>query len=255
VDPGQPAVSIPGEADGLLGAAGQALYERKRAPLDGVLTAAIDARRHRPAGDADILGRVVHDEPELPTEAIVDELLALLMAAQEPAAAALTWLLERVARQPELVERFAAGGDEGFRSAAVRESLRLRPAAIAALRRLTAAREVAGRRLPAGIVLMMPIPVLHRDRRAYPDPDAFRPERWMTASPPTAFWPFGGGARRCIGEALAHAYFDALVPAILRRVRLRPAWPQPERMVLRGTILVPHRSALVMAQAARGADG
>jgi cytochrome P450 len=95
---------------------------------------------------------------------------------------------------------------------------------------------------------MLPIPLLHRDPRAYAAPDAFRPERWSVgAVPEGAYLPFGDGARRCLGEHLALAYFDAIVPAILRTVRLRAVWPRPERMVLRGTILVPHRSGLAVA--------
>jgi cytochrome P450 len=94
---------------------------------------------------------------------------------------------------------------------------------------------------------MLPIPLLQRDPHAYPDPDAFRPERWQTGTPPTAFWPFGGGARRCIGQFLARAYFGSLVPAIRDRVRLRPAVPRLDRIVLPGTILVPRRGVLVRA--------
>jgi cytochrome P450 len=95
---------------------------------------------------------------------------------------------------------------------------------------------------------MAPIPLLHRDPRAYPEPDAFRPERWRAPAAPAApYVPFGSGARRCLGEHLALAYFEAVVPAILRVVRLRPVSPRPERMVLRGTTLVPHRSGLAVA--------
>jgi cytochrome P450 len=95
----------------------------------------------------------------------------------------------------------------------------------------------------------VPIPLLHRDPRAFAQPDAFRPERWRDSAAAGAFLPFGDGARRCLGEHLAGAYFDAIVPAILRRVRLRALWPRPERMVVRGTILVPHRSTPVVVTA------
>jgi cytochrome P450 family 135 len=77
---------------------------------------------------------------------------------------------------------------------------------------------------------MLPIVLLQRDGRT--------------------FIPFGGGDRRCLGEALFRTYVDAIVPTVLRSLRLSPAWPAPERMVLRGTILVPHRGALMVARAA-----
>jgi len=110
------------------------------------------------------------------------------------------------------------------------------------------ARERVAPALAPAAVRARVAPVLHRHPGAFPEPDAFRPERWSDGGAPEAtFIPFGGGARRCAGEHLAHAYLDALVPAIVRRVQLRPVWPGGERMVLRGTILVPHRSALVRA--------
>jgi cytochrome P450 len=93
---------------------------------------------------------------------------------------------------------------------------------------------------------MVPAPLLHRDARAFPDPDAFRPERWETgAADETAYLPFGGGARRCVGEPLAHLYFETLLPAILRRVGVRRVLPA-ERMVLRGTVLVPRSGGLAL---------
>jgi cytochrome P450 family 135 len=163
---------------------------------------------------------------------------------------ALTRLLDRLARGGDaLIERYA--GDDAERDAIVRETLRLTPPAVGGLRRLAEPRAVAGHRLPAGVVTMVPIPLVHRDPRAFPEPDAFRPERWRDdgdgGAAAAAFLPFGDGARRCLGEHLAHAYFAAIVPAILRRVRLRALWPATERMVVRGTILVPHRSTPVAA--------
>jgi cytochrome P450 family 135 len=226
--PGNPPLSVPGEGDGLLGAAGAALFARRRAPLARLLAEEIEDRRARGETGADVLGCLLRDEPAQPTAAMVDELLALLMAAQEPAAAALSWLLERVAREPGLSDAFAAG--PAASTGVVDETLRLRPAAIAALRRLIAPATVAGHELPAGVTVMLPIVLLQRESGV--------------------FLPFGGGGRRCLGEPLFRTYVDAIVPVVLRALRLSPAWPAPERMVLRGTILVPHRGALMLARAA-----
>ena len=226
--PGNPPLSVPGEGDGLLGAAGAALFARRRAPLARLLAQEIDDRRARGQTGADVLGCLMSAEPAEPTAAIVDELLALLMAAQEPAAAALSWLLERVARDPGLAGAFAAGPEAS--AAVVDDALRLRPAAIAALRRLSAPATVAGHGLPAGVTAMLPIVLLQRDAGL--------------------FLPFGGGGRRCLGEPLYRTYVDAIVPVVLRSLRLSPVLPAPERMVLRGTILVPHRGALMLARSA-----
>jgi cytochrome P450 family 135 len=240
--PGNPPLTVPGEGDGLMGAVGRRVFDRRHAPLTRLLADEVERRRADPPDD--VLGRMLRAAPRQTGEEVADALLVLLAAAQEPAAVALTRLLDRLARDPALAARYLAGD----RAAIVRETLRFHPPAVAGLRRLSAPRTIAGHRLPAGVVTMVPIPLLHRDPRAYAEPDAFAPERWAGAPPPAgAYMPFGDGARRCLGEHLAHAYFDALVPAVLRAVRLRAVWPQPERMVLRGTILVPHRSGLALA--------
>lgn len=237
--PGNPPLSIP--AGGLLGRGATALFERRRAPLAKLLAADVEAARAAPGED--VIGLAARSD--VPTPELVDELVPLLMAAQEPPAAGLTWLVDTLLRQDGLGERFLAAPE--LRDPVVRETLRLRPPAIAALRRLTAPRAVAGHELPAGATVMLPIPLLHRDGRAFPDPDAFRPQRWSEPAGERPYLPFGGGPRRCLGEHLAQLYIDAILPEVLRAARLRPVLPRPERAVLRGTILVPQRSALVRA--------
>jgi cytochrome P450 len=96
---------------------------------------------------------------------------------------------------------------------------------------------------------MVPIPLIQRDPRHHREPDAFRPQRHLDPAwtvPDQALLPFGGGARRCLGEPLAWTQIGAVIPTLLRATTLRPVGPQPERMVLRGTILVPRRSGLVV---------
>jgi cytochrome P450 family 135 len=237
--PGNPPLSVPGEGDGIMGAIARRAFDRRHAPLTRLLAEEVERRRAQPPDD--VLGRVLRADPGKRGEDVADELLVLLAAAQEPPAVALTRVLDRLARAPELTERYAVDGD-----AIVAETLRLFPPAVAGLRRLAEPRTVAGHRLPAGVVTMVPIPLVHRDPRAFPEPDTFDLERWRTA-PAAPYLPFGEGARRCLGEHLARAYFEAIVPAILGRVRLRALWPRPERMVVRGTILVPHRSGPVAA--------
>ena len=101
--------------------------------------------------------------------------------------------------------------------------------------------------LPADTNTMVPLPLIHRDPTFFERPDVFRPERWLGAhAPPPAYLPFGGGARRCLGEALARAEASTIVPIVLRSLRVKPLWPRRERMVLRGTVLVPHRSTPVL---------
>lgn len=251
--PGNPPAVPPGPGAGLAGVAGERLFARRAAPVAELLAGELEARRR--AGDADgddLVSCMLRADPPLATDRIVDELIPVLMAGQEPPAAALTWLLDRVAREPHAAERFAVAreDDAAWREAFVRETLRVRPAVHSVARRLAKPLDVAGHRLPQGAVAVAPIVLLHRDPRAYPDADRFRPERFADGAPDetTPFLPFGGGARRCLGEPLAHALIERAVPAILRAIELRPLRPQPERMVVRGTVLVPHRSGLAVAR-------
>jgi cytochrome P450 len=218
--PGNPPFSLPGA--GLAGKAAEAIFARRRAPLAAVLEEEIAARRHAGDQGGDLIGSVLRDEPDAAPAAIVDELLVVIMAAQEPPSIALSRLLDRRARGHEPTD------------SVVRETLRLWPPAFALLRTLDAPRVIAGHALPAGVTVVLPTPLLHRDPRAFADPDVFRPGRDGEAG---TFLPFGAGARRCVGEHLAQLYFDVLLPAI--EAPLQPVAPVPDPMVLRGTVLVP----------------
>jgi cytochrome P450 len=177
--------------------------------------------------------------------------MSLSMAAQEPPSIALTWLLDRLGREPELAEQLVAEPRGRRADAIVRETLRLQPPASGSLRRLLEPLSVGENELPAGAGVLVPTSLLHRDRRGFTDPDRFEPERWLADPALTwPFFPFGGGARRCVGEPLAHAEIETVVPALLRTLRLRPVSADPERMVQRATVLVPQRSLLVRASRA-----
>jgi hypothetical protein len=248
--PGNPPVTLPGPGGGAAGALGQKLFERRQAPVARHLGRAVEARRGRPdAEQPDVLGCMVAAEPGLSTEQIVDELMSLLMAAQEPPSIALTWLLDRIAREPELAPAFEADPEGAPAQAAIKETLRLQPPASAALRRLREPFAVGDYGLPAGVSLILPTSLLQRDARAYEQPDRFLTDRWHQGEAPAGFYfPFGGGDRRCIGEPLAQAEIATVLPAVLGRVRLAPLAAEPEPMVQRATVLVPKHSLLVRAE-------
>jgi cytochrome P450 family 135 len=127
----------------------------------------------------------------------------------------------------------------------VRETLRLLPVIALVARRLTRDAEIGGLRLPAGAVLTPCILLVHRRPDIYPDPDAFRPERFLESPPGTYTWiPFGGGVRRCLGATFAQMEMNVVLRTIASRVTLEPVGaPEPVRR--RAIALVPARGAEV----------
>jgi cytochrome P450 len=245
--PGNPPLTLPGKGDGAFGELGQLIFERRQAPVARQLARAVEARRAEgDRGEEDVLGRMVAAEPPLRMEEMVEELMSLLMAAQEPPSIALTWLLDRLGRDPLLADRYAADPRGELADRVVRETLRLRPPAAGVLRRLRQPMRIRGWDLPAGVNLLVSSVLAHHDPRLFPQPERFRPQRWETGeAAEQGYFPFGGGARRCIGEPLARAEIETVVPAVVATVRLDPLAAEPEPMVQRATVLVPRQSLLV----------
>jgi cytochrome P450 len=250
--PGNPPLTVPAAEDGLLGRAVDRIYRTRREPVARLLEEEIADRRLADDEGPGVLGLLLGDEPARVGGALVEELLALLMAAQEPMAAALTWLALHVGGEPEIVERLRRvrpGGE--YEHAVIQESLRLHPPAVGMLRTLSEPAEIAGHVFPAGTSMMAPIPLLHRDPRSFTQPESFLPDRHLSedhispAAERPSMWPFGSGARRCIAEPLARTQLGFMLRAMLEQVTIKPSTRKPERMVLRATILVPQRSGLV----------
>jgi cytochrome P450 len=243
--PGNPPFPPPGEGEGLVGPAMTRLLERRLAPFAGLIRAEITERRTEgAAGDDGLLERFA--ATDLDPQAVVEELTIVTGAALEATASGLTSVLERLAHERDLAAHLAnAGATDPLFDPTVDECLRLRPVAMAAMRRLTRPVALAGYDLPAGAVLMAPSLLLHRDPDWFAEPDTFRPDRFKT-SVQGPFFPYGGGERACIGRHLAQAEIRNVVPAVLRTRRLRPLAREPERLVERATILAPSRGALVI---------
>jgi cytochrome P450 family 135 len=181
-----------------------------------------------------------------------DELMTLLVAGHETTATALAWAIERLVRHPgkltRLREEAEAGGDE-YSDAVAKETLRLRPVLPIVLRTLSEPMEIGGFELPARVSVAPCIYLVHRDPDSYPDPAAFRPERFLEEPAGTYTWiPFGGGVRRCIGGSFAVFEMKTVLSAVASRVQLRPAKPAREHVVRRAITLTPSRGAEVVAE-------
>jgi cytochrome P450 len=218
-------------------------------PVDRELYALIAARREAPdlkeredVLSTLLLARDEDGEPMTDVE-LRDELLTLLVAGHETTATSLAWALERLVRHPGSLERVAT--DAEYADAVVKETLRLRPVVAIVLRRLLEPLHIAGRELPAGTTVAPCILLVHRREDLYPEPDAFRPERFLRDPPGTYSWiPFGGGVRRCLGAAFAQVEMQVVLETIARSARLE-AVGASEGVRRRGVTLVPDRGGQV----------
>jgi cytochrome P450 len=208
-------------------------FLRTRAAADAELFALIDERRSDPAPREDVLSLLLaarHEDgsPMSPQE-LRDELMTLLVAGHETTASQLAFTFERLVRTPDvlarLTEEVANGDGDAYVTATVQESLRRRPVLPNAAPRLVMQEiEVGGWRYPEGVCLVPNAYLVHHDPAIYPDPYAFRPERFLEQSPGTYTWiPFGGGRRRCLGAAFATVEMRIVLRAVLERATPRLA--------------------------------
>jgi cytochrome P450 len=224
---------------------------RRRA--DELLHAEIEARRSDAAERDDVLSLLLaardEDGRALSDEELRDELMTLLVAGHETTATALAWTLERLARHPEaladVVAERRAGGDE-LLDATIKETLRLRPVVPAVVRQLQAPMTFGGWDLPAGVHIAPSIYLLHRRPDLYPDPLAFRPQRFLERSYGTYEWiPFGGGVRRCLGASFALFEMRIVLQTLLERVELQPARGAGESVARRAITFAPARGGRI----------
>jgi cytochrome P450 family 135 len=180
-----------------------------------------------------------------------DELMTLLVAGHETTATALSWAVELLARHPAELERLeadVAGGDGAYLDAVIKETLRLRPVIALVLRKLMEPMEIGGRLLPAGVSVAPSIYLVHRNPEVYPEPERFRPERFLEQPAGTYTWiPFGGGVRRCLGGAFAEFEMAVVLRELVARRNLRPVGRKPEHSVRSTITNVPNRGAEVLA--------
>jgi cytochrome P450 len=225
-------------------------------------TYAVIAKR-RSAGDlgerGDILSLLMRARTEegeaLTDRELRDELLTLVLAGHETTANQLAWTWERLVRTPaayaRLVEVVRFGGEEKAETieATITEGMRSRPAIPMIGRRVTAPWRLGDYAVPADTPVAISILLLHHREDVYPQPFAFRPERFTGHKPGTYEWiPFGGGTRRCLGAALAMAEQRVVLEAMARRLDLEAADPEPEHALHRNVTMIPARGARVVAR-------
>jgi len=178
-----------------------------------------------------------------------DEIMTMFLAGTETTAAGICWALEILTREhaarERLVAEIDAGEGDAYLTATVQEVLRMRPPLTMVIpRRVVKPIEIGGVRYERGMVLMPSIYLLHRDPSLYPDPHAFRPERFLGTRPGTYTWiPFGGGAIHCLGWQIGFSEMKAVLREVLARHELRRADPRPEAARNRIVVTVPAKGA------------
>jgi cytochrome P450 len=234
---------------------------------DRLLYAEIAERRADPnlAIRTDVLAMLIRaaadDGTQMSDHELRDQLMTLLLAGHDTTATGLSWALERLTRHPAALEKAvwaadasAAGdpaGDE-YLDAVAKETLRIRPVVFDVGRVLTEPVELAGYRLPAGVMVAPGIGVVHASATHYPDPDRFDPDRMIGAAlTPTTWLPFGGGNRRCLGATFAMVEMRVVLREVLRRVDLSATTASGERQKVKHVVLVPHRGARMRVRAIR----
>jgi cytochrome P450 family 135 len=234
------------------------LFRRVREPADELIYDEIRERRGAPdlAERDDVLSMLLQarheDGSEMSDEQLRDQLMTLLVAGHETTASSLAWAVERLVRNPPVLARLrdeVAAGDDEYVDAVCKETLRLRPILALVLRRLTEPMEIGGRLLPAGANIAPCIYLVHRRPDIYPEPYAFRPERFIERPAGTYTWiPFGGGVRRCLGASFALFEMRVVLRELVKRLELRASDERPERVTRRAITLVPDRGGEVVVE-------
>ncbi len=232
--------------------------EQRKARAHALLRNEITRCREDPrlAQRSDALAMLVRNVDDtgqpMTDDELVDQLVTLLLAGHETTAAALAWTFERLTRDPALLDhtaRSAESGDNAWLDAVCKESLRVRPVVYQVNRKLTEPLQLAAYRIPAGTTLASSIDLVHHSARHYPDPEVFRPQRFLDQrADPSVWFPFGGGVRRCLGATFAQVEMRTVLGEVLRRVELAPTTAPDEQARARHVMLVPHQGAVVRVQ-------
>ncbi len=216
------------------------------------------------SGRADVLSLLLEARDEsgrpLTDQELRDELLSLVLAGHETTANSLAWTFERLLRTPPAYDRLRelvrAGGPEAdaYVEATVHEGMRSRPVIPMIVRMVKRPWQLGPYVLPPRTPVAVSIVALHHREDVYPDPHAFRPDRFLDQKPGTYTWiPFGGGIRRCLGASLAMAEQRVVLSAVARRTDLVAPDPSPEPPRQRNVTMIPRHGATVTLTRRRAA--
>lgn len=232
---------------------------RVQQQIDKLLYAEISDRREQNDPErTDILSLLIsaRDEDGNPMTDLElrDELVEMLFAGYETTATAITWGLYWIHHLPEVREKLLQEldtlGDSPdpmsivklpYLTAVCNESLRIYPVSILTFfRQVEQPVDLMGYHLEAGTVVSVPMYLTHHYQDSYPEPNQFKPERFLERQFSFyEFMPFGGGVRRCIGEALAQIEMKLVLATILLQHELALVDQRPAKPRRRGIVISP----------------
>jgi cytochrome P450 len=233
-------------------------FEERRRRVDQLIYDEIARRREAPDLEEreDVFSMLLlardDDGQPMTDEELRDQLVTLLVAGHETTATGLSWAFDLILRTPRVraeLERAVAEGDDKYVDAVAKEALRIRPVVPGVGRVVRGGPfELGGYTLEEGTEINPSIAVIHATRRNFPEPDDFRPERFLEEEPPDTYtWiPFGGGTRRCLGASFALFEMRVVLRRVIERAVLDAVGPHPERVERRGITMVPKTGTRVV---------
>jgi cytochrome P450 len=232
-------------------------FEDRRRVVDQLIYDEIARRREAPDLEEreDVFSMLLlardEDGEAMTDQELRDELVTLLVAGHETTSTALAWAFELLLRDQRALDRArtaVADGDDAYLDAVAKEALRMRPV-ISGVGRVVREEpfDLGGHTIPPGVEINPSIAMVHRRPDYYPEPERFRPERFLgDDAPDTYSWlPFGGGTRRCLGASFATFEMRVVIRRVLERAALH-AVGRPEKGVRRGITFVPKHGTRVV---------
>lgn len=233
--------------------------KQRQCRIHDVLQAEIEERKLRGTdGRGDVLSLLMTARDDhgqaMTDEELRDELLTLLFAGHETTATALAWSFYQIHHRTEVREKLQHELDSlgeknhplaiaqlPYLTAVCQETLRMYPVLPAIFTRITRSPiTIAGHSFSADTALLVSIYLVHYREDLYPEPQQFKPERFLERHySPSEYLPFGGGNRRCLGYALAQLEMKLVLATILSNYQLALTEDKPVKLQRRGFTLAP----------------
>jgi cytochrome P450 len=238
---------------------GQIAWRRfvsRRSEVNTLIYALIDERLRSSRTDRDVLAALLGasnaDGTPMTRVQLRDNVMSLILAGHETTASQLAWAFQLLAHNPSVQRRLIDEIDQGtgdtYLTATIQEVLRHRPVFLFTIpRAVVQPIEIGGWTYTPPAHLLGCIYLLHHDPVAYPEPDEFRPERFLEGQPsPFTYLPWGGGRRRCPGSHLALLEMKTVLRTVLETMTVDPASRRIERPRWRSVIVTPHAGSRVV---------